>query len=125
MSPHRPLSPHLQIYKIQMTSFLSILHRVTGAVLVSALIALVFWILALASGPLCHQRMMHFYETWLGKALLLAWWCCFSYHLSNGIRHLMWDAGYGYALKDVYLSGWVVIGSNFLALLWGGWIILR
>lgn len=104
----RPLSPHLQIYKPQLTSVLSITHRLTGLALTTAVLALVLWVFALASQPSCFQSMIQFYQGWLGKLLLLTWWSCFFYHFANGIRHLAWDSGLGFEIKETYISGWGV-----------------
>lgn len=120
----RPLSPHIQIYKPQLTSVLSILHRMTGIALTSAVLALALWLFALASSSQCFQSMMGFYQGWLGKALLWVWWVCFFYHLANGIRHLAWDAGYGFELKETYQSGWGVTIITALMGLVGLMVIL-
>jgi succinate dehydrogenase / fumarate reductase cytochrome b subunit len=108
MHSQRPLSPHLQIYKPQITSMLSITHRLTGLVLTTAVVALVFWVFALASKPACFYAMLQFYQSWFGKFLLWGWWTSFFYHFANGIRHLVWDTGFGFELKETYASGWTV-----------------
>jgi succinate dehydrogenase / fumarate reductase cytochrome b subunit len=108
MQTQRPLSPHLQIYKPQLTSVMSIMHRLTGIILTTAVLALVLWLFAVASAQTCFESMIHFYQTWFGKLLLWGWWTCFFYHLGNGIRHLAWDSGHGFELKETYASGWAV-----------------
>lgn len=117
----RPLSPHLQIYKIQITSFLSILHRGTGIVLYGGIVIWVLWFLALAMGPEAYEKMQNLLLHPIGLIVLFGWSFSFFYHLCNGIRHLMWDLGYGYEIHTVRLTGWVVVGSScFLTLLsWG------
>lgn len=112
MSHKRPLSPHLQIYKPQLTSVLSITHRLTGIFLSIGAIVFALWILALAQGPEWFACMQAFTYHLIGRTLLLGWTFAFFYHLCNGIRHLFWDAGYGYELPQVYKSGWVVVVSS-------------
>jgi succinate dehydrogenase / fumarate reductase, cytochrome b subunit len=113
MSPaERPLSPHLQIYRPQLTSVLSITHRATGLALSVGSIALVWWLVAVASGKREFALAQEFWGSWLGMLLLLAWTFSLFFHLCNGIRHLAWDAGYGFDLKQVYRTGWAVVGAS-------------
>lgn len=117
----RPLSPHLQIYRPQITSVLSILHRITGVALSVGTLMLTWWLLAAAAGP-DHFALAHgFITSWLGYLLLLGWSVALFYHLSNGIRHLAWDAGWGFELPAVYKSGYAVIAATVVltALAWG------
>ncbi len=106
---NRPLSPHLQIYKPQLTSVLSILHRITGVALSVGTILLVYWLVAAASGPGAFATAAGFIGSWLGLLLLFGWTFALFFHLANGIRHLFWDAGIGFELKTVYASGWTVV----------------
>jgi len=121
MTAQRPLSPHLQIYRRQITSVLSISHRATGVALSVGTLLLVWWLVALASGPAAFATAQGFIGSWLGRLLLLGWTFSLFFHLANGIRHLFWDAGYGYELKTTYASGWtVVVASVVLTVLaWG------
>ena len=112
MSRQRPLSPHLQVYKPQLTSILSILHRGTGIVLSIGSIFLVSWILVLTLGESAYQIYSQLVNNWFGKLVIFGFTFGLFYHLSNGIRHLFWDAGYGYDLKDAYISGFAVIFSS-------------
>ena len=105
----RPLSPHLQIYQPQLTSVLSITHRVTGNALTIGSLLLVYWLVAAAAGPDAFNRAQSFMGSWLGLLLLFAWSISLFYHLFNGIRHLFWDAGVGLELPAVYASGWAVL----------------
>lgn len=105
----RPLSPHLQVYRPQLTSVLSITHRATGVALAVGTLLLVWWLVAAASGPEQFALAQSFLGSWLGKLLLLGWTIALFYHLANGIRHLFWDAGYGFEIKAAYASGWVVV----------------
>lgn len=117
---NRPLSPHLQVYKPQITSVLSILHRATGVALTLGAVLIVWWFGAAATGPEYFATVDGLLSGWLGGLILLGSLFALSYHLLNGIRHLFWDAGYGFELENVTASGWLVlIGSIALtALVW-------
>lgn len=121
MSAQRPLSPHLQIYRPQLTSVLSIAHRFTGLALAVGTVLLAWWLVALASGEDAFNAAQGFIGSWLGKLLLLGWSFALFFHLANGIRHLFWDAGYGFDLKTTYASGWTVVAASALltVLAWG------
>ena len=122
-SLNRPLSPHLQIYRPQLTSMLSIFHRLTGIGLSLGSITLVLWLAAVAFGPETYQAFYSFFSRFMGKAMLLGWIFCYYFHLANGIRHLCWDMGWGYGLQAVYASGWTVVGFAIcLTLLTHLWI---
>ena len=113
----RPLSPDIQIYRPQLTSVLSITHRLTGIALSVGSPLLVFWLIAAAAGPSMYATLHGFLGSWLGLALLLGWTYALFFHLCNGIRHLFWDAGYGLELRTIYASGWsVVVASAMLTL---------
>ena len=123
MNRPRPLSPHLQVYKPQLTSILSILHRGTGIVLSIGSIFLVSWILVLTLGESAYQIYSKLVNNWFGKLVIFGFTFGLFYHLSNGIRHLFWDAGYGYDLKDAYISGFAVIFSS-ISLTLITWLII-
>jgi succinate dehydrogenase / fumarate reductase cytochrome b subunit len=106
---NRPLSPHLQVYRPQLTSILSISHRLTGIVLGIGALFLVCQLVAAASGPDAFERIQGFAGSWLGLVLLFGWSASFFYHLANGIRHLVWDAGYGLDIETTYRSGRMVV----------------
>lgn len=113
-APSKPLSPHLSIYKPQLTSILSILHRATGVVLAIGTLLVCYWLLAALQGPEAFATAQQLFGSPLGKLILLGWsWATF-YHLSNGIRHLCWDLGLGLELKTVYWSGYSVLLSSLL-----------
>ena len=120
MTRKRPLSPHLQIYKPQLTSILSILHRATGVTLSMGSIILVLWIIALTLGEETYTMFSIIVNHWFSNLVLLGFTFGLFYHLSNGIRHLFWDAGYGYDLRVAYMSGSAVIVSSlfFTAVTW-------
>jgi succinate dehydrogenase / fumarate reductase cytochrome b subunit len=105
----RPLSPHLQVYRPQLTSILSITHRGTGIFLALGALYLVCWLLAIASGPDAFAAVNGFAGSIVGRLLMLGWTFSLFYHLANGIRHLFWDAGWGLDLKSTYTSGWLVV----------------
>ena len=118
----KPLSPHLQIYRPQLTSVLSISHRASGIFLGTAgLLALVAWLGSIALGPSQYEMTMNFLRHPLMLPVLLLWTGAFYYHLSNGIRHLFWDMGVGFELSTAYRSGYAVVGST-VALTSATWI---
>ena len=106
---NRPLSPHLQIYKPQLTAVLSIAHRGSGIFLVIGTLLLVYWLTALAQGPDSYAQAQAFFGSILGRLILLPWVFALFYHLCNGIRHLFWDMGVGYEITTIYTSGKIVI----------------
>jgi succinate dehydrogenase / fumarate reductase, cytochrome b subunit len=108
----RPLSPHLQIYQLQLTSVLSVTHRGTGLALAVGTVFLVWWLFAAAFNPGWFSLAQAFWYSWIGRLMLLGWTFSFFFHLCNGIRHLCWDAGWGLDLKTAYRSGWTVVGSS-------------
>jgi len=114
MTVERPLSPHLQVYRPQLTSVLSISHRATGLALAVGTLVLVWWLVALAQGGDSFASAQAFLGSWFGMLLLLVWSYSLFFHLANGIRHLFWDAGYGFSLKETYASGWVMMGASVI-----------
>jgi succinate dehydrogenase / fumarate reductase cytochrome b subunit len=112
---NRPLSPHLQIYRWQLTSVMSILHRATGIALSVGALYLATWVIYAAASPRAYVLFQGFNMSILGRILLGGWLFSAFYHLCNGIRHLFWDAGYGFALKDAYRSGWTVVVVSLIA----------
>jgi succinate dehydrogenase / fumarate reductase cytochrome b subunit len=111
-TPNRPLSPHLQIYRPQLTSVLSISHRIAGLALAAGTLLLVAWIVGAAKGPDAFAIVSGFLGNPIGLVLLFGWSVALFFHLANGIRHLFWDAGYGFALDAAYRSGWAVLGAT-------------
>jgi|SRR5690349_16210673 succinate dehydrogenase / fumarate reductase cytochrome b subunit len=111
-SADRPLSPHLQIYRWQLTSVLSILHRAAGLALSAGAILLVWWLVAAAAGPDAYDGVEEFLGSWIGLILLFGWTVALFYHLCNGIRHLVWDTGHALDLEATYLGGWIVLGAT-------------
>ena len=114
MARERPISPHLQVYKPQITSVLSIFHRITGVALTFGLILLVAWIFTLSLGEEYFEYFSLFIKSWFGLLILFGFTFALNYHLCNGIRHLFWDAGYGYEIETVHKSGLAVLVVSFL-----------
>lgn len=110
----RPLSPHLQVYRPQITSVLSIFHRLAGVALAGGGILLVWWLAGLAIGPGYYAKVQGVLGSWLGQLLLLGFTGAFFYHLCNGVRHLFWDAGWGFGLPQVTRSGWLTVAVSAL-----------
>ena len=121
-TPARPLSPHLQVYRPQLTSVLSILHRGTGVIMTIGALLLAWWLWAVAGGPDGYRLAHGFFTSWAGKLLLFVWTLCTFYHLCNGIRHLAWDMGHGFELPTAYLSGKIVVAAS-LGLTLLAWLI--
>lgn len=118
----RPLSPHLQVYRPQITSVLSILHRLSGIALAIGTLLLVWWLAALAAGPVAFAGAQDFLGGFLGRLLLFGWTVALFYHFCNGLRHLAWDAGYGYDLETVSRTGWLTVGAT-IGLTLFAWIL--
>ena len=119
----RPISPHLQIYRWYLTMMLSILHRATGVVLSIGLILLTWWLVALASGPDAFEPVRWLVDSWFGGLVLFVYTYVAFHHCLSGIRHLAWDAGYGFELRAAYRSGYgVFIGAAALTLI--AWIVI-
>lgn len=110
----RPLSPHLTIYRLQISSALSILHRFTGIALAIGTLMLVYWLASAAWGPAAYADAQGFIGSIVGQLLLIGWAWALFYHLGNGIRHLVWDAGYGYELPTMAKTGWAVVIASFV-----------
>ena len=117
----RPLSPHLQVYRPQLTSVLSIMNRISGIATSVGTLMMVWWLVASAGSPGMFATMQGFMGSWFGILLLFGWTLALVYHLVGGLRHLAWDAGYGYDLPQVYASGWAAIAATGIltVLIWG------
>ncbi|MDE0409467.1 MAG: succinate dehydrogenase, cytochrome b556 subunit [Alphaproteobacteria bacterium] len=120
-SDNRPLSPHLQIYRPQLTSMLSIAHRGAGIALGVGAAFFAWWLLAAASGPDAYGIAQAFFGSIVGIVVLAGFTFALFYHLCNGIRHLFWDAGMGLELDQAYRSGWTVIAAS-IVLTAGAWV---
>ncbi|WP_424811583.1 succinate dehydrogenase, cytochrome b556 subunit [Roseococcus sp. YIM B11640] len=115
----RPLSPHLQVYDMmQMTSATSIMHRITGCAWAGGTLLLIWWLMAAATGEVAFARVQWFMSSWLGLLILFGLTATAWYHTLAGIRHLAWDAGYGFDIPSVYRTGrMLVIGTVALTVL--------
>ena len=119
----RPLSPHLQIYKPQITTALSIFHRITGCALAVGTLLLVWWLVAAASSDAAFATVSGFMRSPVGYLLLFGWSAALWFHFCAGIRHLVWDAGFGFELPQVHATGKaVLIGTAVLTVL--TWLVV-
>jgi succinate dehydrogenase / fumarate reductase, cytochrome b subunit len=108
MSIQRPLSPHLQVYRWQITMLMSILHRASGVVLTLGSFGLAWWLLGVAEGGEAYARVAALLASPVGMLALGGFSLALVYHLLNGIRHLLWDAGWGFEIPELYRSGYTV-----------------
>src|SRR6476660_9452383 len=114
----RPLSPHLQIYKPMLTMMMSIVHRITGAALFFGMLLLVWWLTAAAAGPNAYATVQWFMETRIGRLVLFGYTWALIHHMLGGIRHLIWDMGYGFGANErEWLTVATILGSIFLTIL--------
>jgi len=126
----RPLSPHLQVYRWQIQMASSILHRATGIILSVGALLIAFALLAMATGPEAWEQVRNLAGSWFGRLILFGWTWAFAYHLLNGIRHLVQDAGYGFSIPAFVRSGWLSVAGSLVltAAIWllvaarGGWL---
>ena len=120
----RPLSPFM-LYRWQYSNTLSILHRFTGIALSIGMLLFVYWVAAAASGAQAYETAQRVFAHPLTRVALIAFSFAFFYHLLNGVRHLVWDAGYGFEKKKARASGWVaflgaVVSTALFWILFGG-----
>ena len=119
-----PLSPHLQIYRWHISSLLSIIHRISGVINLLALILIFFWLIFLSLGENNYQSFLLIINSFIGKFILIGFTWSMSFHLLSGIRHLVWDLGYGFEIKTANITGVIVIISS-LALTIIFWLFSR
>jgi len=118
LNKKNPLSPHLQIYKWQISSLLSISHRIVGVINVLSIILICLWFMSLLLGSDSYENTQIFLQSDLGKFIIIVFCWNFSFHVLNEIRHLAWDMGFGFDLKIAKITGiLVIIGSFFLTIL--------
>jgi len=122
-SQPRPLSPHLQIYRLPLVAILSITHRLTGVALAVGTILLAFWLGGGAYSPDAYVRVSAFLGSWFGYLLLFGWSVALYYHLCNGIRHLFWDVGRGFELVEAHRTGYMVLAAT-VSLTAATWIVV-
>ena len=109
-----PLSPHLQIYRWQVSSLVSITHRISGIINLLALILIFFWLLVLSFGENNYELLLLTINSFIGKFILIGFTWSMCFHLLSGIRHLAWDLGYGFEVKTANISGVIVIISSLV-----------
>jgi len=121
---NNPLSPHLQIYRWHISSLLSITHRISGVINLLALILIFFWLTALSFGESSYGLFLLIINSFFGKCILISFTWSMSFHVLGGIRHLIWDLGYGFEIKTANVSGIIVIISSLvLTILF--WLLAR
>ena len=119
----RPLSPHLQVYKPQITTTVSIFHRATGVALGVGTLLFVWWLVAAATSDAAYARASGFIGSWFGMLLLFGWTVALWFHFCAGIRHLFWDAGIGFELPTVHTTGKAVfVATAVLSVL--TWVVI-
>ena len=111
---NNPLSPHLQIYKWQISSLLSIAHRIVGVINIFAITAICIWSLLLLLGTESYQPINFFLNTVFGKFIAVSLCWTFSFHILNEIRHLVWDLGFGFDLKVSKITGMLALAGSFV-----------
>ncbi|MDA8771252.1 succinate dehydrogenase, cytochrome b556 subunit [Candidatus Pelagibacter bacterium] len=111
---NNPLSPHLQIYKWQISSLLSIAHRIVGVINIIGITAICAWSLLLLLGTESYQSINYFFNTFFGKFIVVSLCWTFSFHILNELRHLIWDLGYGFDLKVSKITGVLTLIGSFV-----------
>ena len=119
-----PLSPHLQIYRWHISSLLSITHRISAVINLLALILILFWLIVLSFGESNYESFLLLINSFFGKFILAGFTWSMCFHLLSGIRHLVWDLGYGFEIKTSNISGIIVIIFS-LAITIGFWLFAR
>ena len=110
-----PISPHLQIYRWHISSLLSITHRIAGVINLLALILMFFWISTFSLGESNYELFLLAINSFFGKFILIGFTWSMSFHIFSGIRHLVWDMGYGFEIKTANISGVLVILSSLVS----------
>lgn len=114
MYEKNPLTPHLQIYKWQISSLLSITHRIIGVVNVIGITLICFWVISLLFGQASYEYIKLFLQSFFGKFIIVGLCWSFSFHVLNEIRHLFWDLGYGFDLKVAKITGVLSLLGSFI-----------
>ncbi|MEL6291223.1 MAG: succinate dehydrogenase, cytochrome b556 subunit [Pseudomonadota bacterium] len=120
-SDNRPLSPHLQIYAMRINMAMSIIHRITGAALYFGTILLAWWLISAAVGPEYFAFTTDILGSWLGRIVLFGYTWALLHHMMGGIRHFVWDLGYGFQLANVDFMCWasLVASVTLTLIIWG------
>tara|TARA_B100000579_G_scaffold85537_1_gene66846 strand:+ start:1061 stop:1447 length:387 start_codon:yes stop_codon:yes gene_type:complete len=111
---NNPLSPHLQIYKWQISSLLSIAHRIVGVINIIAITIICFWSLSLLLGAESYIMISNFFQSFFGKFIAVGISWTFSFHILNELRHLFWDLGYGFDLRTAKITGVLALLGSFV-----------
>ncbi|KPF94541.1 succinate dehydrogenase [Rhodopseudomonas sp. AAP120] len=116
----RPLSPHMQTYRWSLTMTMSIVHRATGIALYSGTLLLAWWLIACAAGPASYATIQSFTGSWIGRLILFGYTWALMHHLLSGVRHFVWDLGYGFKTADREWLTWAALigGIVLTVLLW-------
>ncbi len=114
MENNNPLSPHLQIYKWQISSLLSITHRIIGVINFFAIILICVWASFIILGQIKYQIVNDILNSSFGKFLIISLCWTFSFHILNELRHLIWDVGYGFDLKVAKITGIIALVGSFI-----------
>ena len=122
---NRPLSPHLQVYKMILTMLMSVVHRVTGGALYFGTILIVVWLLAIATGEqsIFYQSVSYLYRSWFGQIVLFGYTWALIHHMLGGFRHFVWDLGYGFSKEaSNIMAKLTILGSVTLTFVL--WVII-
>lgn len=114
VTPPRPRAPHLQVWHWHVTMATSIFHRATGVALYVGSILAALWVFAIAAGPQYYTPLANLFSTWPGQIILFLWTIALSFHMINGVRHLIWDNGQGFKPKTADQTGWFAILSSII-----------
>lgn len=116
----RPLSPHLQVYRLSVNMVMSMVHRVTGTALYFGTLLLAWWLISAAVGPDYFDYVSACFDSWLGRVVLFGYTWALLHHMFGGFRHFIWDTGYGYDLKTVDVLCWGTLAASLTctALIW-------
>ncbi len=114
MKNNNPLSPHIQIYNWNISSLISISHRIVGVINIFVLTLICFWIVAVFFGGTTYEIIQRLFESFFGKFLVIGITWSFSFHILSEIRHLFWDIGFGFELKISKITGTIVIIGSFI-----------
>ena len=114
MKDNNPLSPHIQIYDWHISSLVSICHRITGIINIVIITLICFWVSLLLLGNANYELIQNFFETFLGKFIIIGTTWSFSFQILSEIRHLFWDLGFGFELKTSNITGLIVIFGSFI-----------
>ena len=123
---NRPLSPHLQVYRLPLTGVISICHRMTGVILAVGIVFFVVLLAALAGGPDSFEPMQALLDSFLGRTGLFVWSYALFFHLCHGVRHLIWDAGYGFDKETMNKIAFLELAASvgITLLVWiGAWAL--